>query len=225
MTVIDPNSVYVGRPIYHQTVPGHNRGMIEIIEDREIGAQYDHCSESSVSTARDYVAHYFLTRTRCEWLVWIDSDICFSRNDWRLLMEQQGDELAVCAEYLKKTQDLSLEVANFGLGFARVHRSVYERLDALDRDGTGEPLLQRYRSGVEINGQRSIEEFVEYHPIGVMPDGSRRNEDHGFWLMVKLAGINIRKETRTKLGHTGQFTWWYDAEKLQAAKRRRAGGQ
>ena len=220
--MIDPATVFVGRPIYHSTVPGHNRGMLEIIEDREVGAQYDHVGESSVSTARDYVVHYFLTRTQCQWLVWIDSDIVFSRQDWRYLLEQEGQELAVCAEYLKKNQDLSLEVANFGLGFARVHRSVYEQLDALNRED-GEPRLQRYRAGVTLGENRDIEEFVEYHPIGVLPDGSRRNEDHGFWLLVRLAGIPIRKETRTKLGHTGPFTWWYDLEKIEASKRRRVG--
>lgn len=219
--MIDPATVFIGRPIYQSTVPGHDQGILEIIEDREIGAQYNHCGESSVSTARDYVVHYFLTRTQCQWLVWIDSDICFSRQDWRYLMEQHGQEQAVCAEYLKKTQDLSLEVANFGLGFARVHRSVFEQLDALNRED-GAPLLQRYRAAVVLGESRGMEEFVEYHPIGVLPDGSRRNEDHGFWLLVRLAGISIRKETRTKLGHTGTFTWWYDAEKLESARRRRA---
>jgi hypothetical protein len=222
--VIDPATVFVGRPIYHQTVPGHDRGMFEIIEDREIGAQYDHCNESSVSTARDYVVHYFLTRTTCEWLVWIDSDISFTRQDWRFLMEQHNNERTVCAEYLKKNQDMRLEVANFGLGFARVHRSVYEDLDRLSRED-GEPRLLRYRAGVRSGDQQTIEEFVEYHPIGVLPDGSRRNEDHGFWLLVRLAGIPIRKETRTRLGHTGPFTWWYDAEKIERARRRRGAAQ
>jgi hypothetical protein len=220
MSAIDPASVFVGRPIFDRSTPGHDRGMLDLIADQNIGAQYDHVGESSISSARDYVAHYFLTRTQCDWLVWIDSDITFSRQDWAYLMEQNGDELAVCAEYLKKTQDLSLEVANFGLGFARVHRSVYERLDEMTRE-EGAPRLLRYRAGVLLNGARSMEEMTEYHPIGVHPDGSRRNEDHGFWLMVRLAGIPIRVETRTRLGHTGNFTWWYDKEKIDAAKARR----
>lgn len=218
--MIDPATIFLGRPIYHSTTPGHNRAVLELLEDRGIGAQYDHVGESSVSTARDYVVHYFLTRTSCEWLVWIDADITFSREDWAHLTEQQGNELAVCAEYLKKTADLSPQVANFGLGFARVHRSVFETLDALTHED-GAPRLMRYRSSVEIRGELSMEDFVEYHPIGVMPDGSRRNEDHGFWLMVRLAGIEIRKETRTKLGHTGAYTWWYDHEKLLKLKARR----
>jgi hypothetical protein len=218
--MIDPSTVFVGRPIFASSTPDHDRGMLELVQDRAIGAQYDHVGESSISTARDYVVHYFLTRTRCEWLVWIDADITFSREDWALLMEDQEGELAVCAEYLKKTRDLSLQVANFGLGFARVHRSVYEQLDALNRDD-GEPRLMRYRAGVDIRGERTVEEFVEYHPIGIHPDGSRRNEDHGFWLLVRLANIPIRKETRTKLGHTGAYTWWYDKEKLDAALKRR----
>jgi hypothetical protein len=217
--MIDPATIFVGRPIFDRSTPGHDRGMLELLEDRSIGAQYDHVGESSISTARDYIAHYFLTRTNCEWLVWIDSDITFSRQDWAYLTE--GDELAVCAEYLKKTQDLKHEVANFGLGFARVHRSVYERLESLRYDDSGGPRLMRYRAGVLLQGTRTMEDMVEYHPVGVMPDGSRRNEDHGFWLMVRLAEIKIRVETRTKLGHTGNFTWWYDKAKIDAAKARR----
>jgi hypothetical protein len=154
-------------------------------------------------------------------MVWIDADITFSRDDWAYLMEQQGDELCVCAEYLKKTQDLSPQIANFGLGFARVHRSVYQALDEL-RHENGSPRLLRYRSYVVDNPTKS-EDFVEYHPIGVMPDGSRRNEDHCFWMLVRLAGIAIRKETRTKLGHTGAYTWWYDHEQLEQLKVRRGG--
>jgi hypothetical protein len=218
--MIDPSTVFVGRPIYSHATPQHDRSILALVEDQAIGAQYDHNFESSVSTARDYVAHYFLTRTTCEWLVWVDSDICFSREDWSYLMEEQADELAVCAEYMKKTQDLAPEVAQFGLGFARVHRSVYEQLDDLVNDA-GEQRLLRYRSRVRIHDLVGVEHFTEYHPIGVHPDGSRRNEDQGFWLMVRLAGIKIRVETRTRLGHTGSFTWWYDHDRLQALRAKR----
>lgn len=218
--LIDASSVFVGRPIYGRATPGHERGIKELCAAQCLGAQYDHVGESSISSARDYVAHYFLTRTACEWLVWIDSDISFNLTDWSYLMEQEEGELAVCAEYMKKTQDLSPQVANFGLGFARVHRSVYEQLGELVSD-SGAPRLLRYRAGVEMNDERTVEEFVEYHPVGVAPDGSRRNEDHGFWLMVRLAGIQIRKETRTHLGHTGDFTWWYDKAKLDALRTKR----
>lgn len=219
--MINPSSVFVGRPIFDRSTPGHDRGMLDLIAARGIGAQYDHCGESSISSARDYVVHYFLTRTACDWLVWIDSDITFSLQDWDLLMEESdAGELAVCAEYMKKTLDLSPQVANFGLGFARVHRSVYEQLDNLAMED-GAPRLSRYRSQVNLADSQGIEEFVEYHPIGIHPDGSRRNEDHGFWLMVRLAKIPIRKETRTRLGHTGAYTWWYDKSKLDELLKRR----
>lgn len=214
----NPGSVFVGRPIYDRCTPQHDRGMLELVGQGLLDAQYDHVSQSSISDARDYVVHYFLTRTTCDWLVWIDSDISFTLNDWAYLMEQQEDELAVCAEYMKKTQDLSIQVAQFGLGFARVHRSVYEQLDALTHED-GEPRLRRYRSRVETPGEPlRIEEFVEYHPVGVAPDGSRKAEDHFFWLLVGLAQIRIRIETRTRLGHTGTFTWWYDKARLDALR-------
>lgn len=213
--MIDPDTVFVGRPIHGRATPGHDRSMMDLVHRHAVGAQYDHVGESSISTARDYVVHYFLTRTTCDWLVWIDSDISFSLQDWDYLLEDDAGELAVCAEYMKKTQDLSVQVANFGLGFARVHRSVYEKLDGLT-DESGAPRVSRYRSRVEIRGEHSIEEFVEYHPIGIHLDGSRRNEDHGFWLLVSLCAVPVRKETRTKLGHTGDYTWWYDKERLDA---------
>lgn len=216
--MIDESTVFVGRPIFDRCTPLHDRGMLELAHDGAIGAQYDHVGQSSISDARDYVAHYFKTRTTCDWLVWIDSDIAFSRQDWAYLMEQHGNELAVCAEYMKKTQDLSIQVAQFGLGFARVHRSVYERLDDLTHDD-GEPRLRRYRSRVELGEVKTIEEFVEYHPVGVAPDGSRKNEDHFFWLLCHLAQVPVRVERRTKLGHTGSFTWWYDSAKLDALKK------
>ena len=211
--MINPRSVFVGRPIYNHATPGHDRGMLELCDRQDIGGQYDHCGCASIGSARDYIVHFFLTRTRFEWLVWIDADISFSRDDWGYLME--GPELAVCAEYLKKTQDLSKQVVHFGLGFARIHRSVFESIDNLVSED-GEPRLLRYRSQVELPGVPvTIEEFAQYHPEGVQLDGSRRNEDHGFWLLARLAGASIRIERRTKLGHTGPFTWWYDAAKLQ----------
>lgn len=214
--MIDPQNICVGRPIYDHAVPEHQGSMVAMLMDHSIGAVCDRIGEP-IASARDYIVHYFLTRTACDWLVWIDADISFSRQDWDFLMENQAGELAVCAEYLKKTRDLSLQVANFGLGFARVHRNVYMQLDALTRDD-GEPRLPRYRSWVDIpDAPQAREEFVEYHPIGIHPDGSHRNEDHGFWLMVRLAGIAIRKETRTHLGHTGPYTRVYDKERLDAA--------
>lgn len=215
--MIDASSVFVGRPIYRGCSPLHDRSMLELVANYGIGAEYEHVGDSSVSAARDHIVHQYLTRTQLPWFVWIDDDITFSMQDWAYLMEEQDDELAVCAEYLTKTQDLRLQVANFGLGFARIHRSVFEQLDLLARED-GEPRLLRYRARLAAPHENVIEEFTEYHPIGIHPDGSRRNEDHGFWLMVQLAGIKIRIEKRTKLGHTGPFTWWYDREKMDAAR-------
>lgn len=213
--MIDPSTVFVGRPIKDQSTSGHEVSMLNLVGTYPLGALYNHVGQSSISDARDYIVHYFLTRTQCEWLIWIDSDMVFSLTDWGYLLEQQGEELAVSTEAMKKTQDLSIQVARFGLAFTRIHRSVYERLDALAHED-GEPRLRRYRARVDVRGELSVEEFVEYHPVGVAPDGSRKNEDHFFWLLCSLARIPVRIETRTKLGHQGLYTWWYDKERLDA---------
>lgn len=222
MRHIDSTSVFLGRPCYFRPVASHTTAIEELIYNNAIGGTYCLRNVSVVQMVRDQIAHFFLRRTTCEWLCWIDDDITFSQQDWTLLLEQHGNEKAVCAEYMKKTQDLSPQIADFGLGFARVHRSVYEALDDL-RHEDNTPRVPIYRERFDAGGKTTIEDISGYHWSGAGPDGRRINEDHGFWMLVALAGIEIRKETRTHLGHTGEYTWWYDPSKVEQLKEKLKG--
>ena len=103
----------------------------------------------------------------------------------------------VCAEYSYK--DDSLTPVRFGLGFTRIHRSVFEKIADLKRED-GEPRCWQFRHQGRL--------FTDYYPSGpfvsqLVPQGEWKGEDHGFFTLCALAGIIPRIETRTRLHHIG----------------------
>lgn len=160
---------------------------------------------SNVGAVRNVIAHEFLTLSDCQWLMMIDDDIGFGVSDWDLLWEDQANELAVCGEYLQKI-DGDKVPARFGLGFARVHRSVFTMLTQLTVEDGSPYLRQGYYAGKLL---------WEFFPQGVTISGEYRQEDHGFWQLVRLAQVAVRLERRCKLAHSGRSTWRYDADTLQ----------
>lgn len=154
---------------------------------------------SNISDARDNLAHQFLTKyPACDWSMWIDSDIVFTLQDWELLWEQQSDEKIVVAEYAKKL--IGQPPAKFGFGFVRIHRSVFESINALTNEDGTETALRYYS-----NSQMLTHFFVN----GVTGDSRRLAEDHGFFGLCAQAQIPYRVETRTKLRHVGTLEYGY----------------
>lgn len=156
---------------------------------------------SNISLARNEIAHIFMEKLpQYEWFVMIDSDIVFTIRDWQLLWD--GSEDVVCAEYAKKIVGQS--PTQFGLGFCRVHRSVFEKIKALKRedgDNVGEEYAQRFYHKGEM--------MVNYFPNGANPQGRWLGEDHGFFMLAQLTDIKPRLETRTTLAHVGYFEFSY----------------
>lgn len=163
---------------------------------------------SNIGSVRNLIAHEFMNRTDAEWLVMIDDDIGFRVTDWDFLFEDQAGELAVCAEYLQKIDGQRI-TATFGLGFARVHRRVFEMIQELTTSDGAPWCRQGIFAGKLI---------WDYFPQGVTASGEYRQEDHGFWTLVRLTGCGVRMERRTLLAHSGRSTWRYDAADLAAAE-------
>lgn len=152
---------------------------------------------SYVQTARNQIAHTFVEeRKECDWLMWIDSDIRFTTRDWELLWE--GEDLVVTAEYAKKI--FGMPPAQFGLGFTRVHRSVYEKIRDWKNE-EGQEIIRRYHH----EGRR----VVDYHTQHVSSDERFNGEDHAFFKWCAALGVPTRVETRTRLGHVGQYCYGY----------------
>lgn len=150
---------------------------------------------SSVALARNLQAHTFLNLTQFDWLVSIDADTEFSRRDFSLLME--GDEQIVVAEYSKKTF-ADLKPNQFGMGFARIHRSVFENMFELHHEG------QKIVNTFDWHGSLVDDYFQE----GAKP-GKWIGEDHGFFALARMTNPTIRVETRTRLIHWGRYGFAY----------------
>ncbi len=201
MSRIDPTTVALATPTYDGTLGVlYVMGLAHVIAQRELAMPYFQSGCSHIGLARNRCAHWFL-KSPYEHLVFVDADIGFSLEDWRYLMEDDGSE-AVSAPYRKKDQ-LRRERVDFGLGFARVSRKVFEAMAALTQED-GQDLLRRFR----MEG----EEWIDYFPAGVMMDGSWRGEDHGFWLLARVTGCQVRRERRCRLIHTGNAHFPYRNE-------------
>lgn len=153
---------------------------------------------SNIQRQREDGFHHWLTRTSFDWAVWVDSDTGFTAEDWGYLWDDDGSE-AVCATYPAKKQS-ERRIVEFGFGFCRVSRRLMEEIDDLVHED-GRSTAARYRYGGE--------EYVEYCPQGArVIEGQWVAEDHGFWVMAKLTGAQIRLETRCRLKHVGQAIWY-----------------
>lgn len=156
-----------------------------------------YAGNSSIALARNIIVHYFVEKMPLyDWLMWIDADTRFTPMDWQLLWE--GDEELVTAEYARKI--LGMPPVQFGLGFTRVHRSVFERIKLLNTEEGEERVNRFYHDG---------EKLVDYHPNGALQGGRWIGEDQGFFMWAGLAEAKLRVETRTKLLHAGTFAFAY----------------
>lgn len=165
--IIDPRSVYLAIPC------GDGRLMCETAGSLAqcaglYGALSMPAECSHVSLVRNLIAAQFL-QSAFEWLVCVDSDIRFSPEDYRLLLQPHDPDakyfpretephsiivdaqpkptrvgtttasgtrtmadVLVCAEYPYKND--GLEPVKLGMGFVRIHRSVFRTLEALKQD-------------------------------------------------------------------------------------------
>jgi hypothetical protein len=158
---------------------------------------FSNMGDSNVAHARNSCAHYFLNRTVCDTLFFLDTDILFTLEEFMWMLE--GSEQVVIAPYARKV--MGTQPTGFGMGFCRIHRSVFEMLNGLIDQETGTEMLGRYYLDGEI--------ATHFHYTGASPDARWFGEDTGFWHYCALAGVTQRLERRTRLGHVGRYVYGY----------------
>jgi hypothetical protein len=152
---------------------------------------------SDIRSCRNEAAHYFKKQTEFDTLFFLDSDIVFTLKDYLYVLE--GDDEIVIAPYSRKA--LGAQPTKVGMGFCRISRGVFERLDNWT-SAEGEEMLRRYyKEGGEI--------VTDYFVNGATVDARWLGEDSGFWHWCSQMGEKPRFETRTTLGHAGMFVYGY----------------
>ncbi len=220
--MIDPRKVLVCTPAHDGRVEAaYAGGLMSIAAAHMMGNIKFLLLVSDVRLARNLLVDAFLKETAFDWLVFIDSDTGFSSKDFAYLMDYPARELAasdapeinpegttlnsegqailVCAEYSRKVDNL--DPVRFGLGFCRIHRSVFEILLAANDEADGMP-----RVGYFMNKGAQVADFFANGP-GF--DGHWFGEDTGFFHLCRLSKITPRIEQRTRLEHIGRKSYPY----------------
>jgi hypothetical protein len=220
--MIDPLSVLVLTPSHDNKVElGYAGGLASAASAHLFGNMFFLGGNSHVAAARNACAHVFKS-SPFEESMWIDADIGFSADDFKLVMNYplqkgevvppdqdafddaatkngNGEPLISCAEYSRKSE--SAEPVRLGMGFCKISKEVFRRLDDL-KDESGAPVVQQYMN----NGELVSDYFIS---------GCRNDrwlgEDQGFFILCHMAGIVPRIEQRTRLMHYGRKVYPYDA--------------
>lgn len=207
----DPQSIAICIPT-NRGVDGFTlRGLCSLYRSGRVVHDVLLQGGSPVQIPRMLLTAQFL-QSSCEWMVFLDDDVGFTIGDWDILWEETEErELAVCAEYLKKVEGHHYP-ATWGLGFARVHRSVFAKLRELRHPGGGEMVTHGEYFGIPIS---------DYFPTGMFapPKSAWCPEDHGFWTLVHQAKVATRLERRTRLIHTGTTHFAYEPNMIEQEPR------
>jgi hypothetical protein len=132
------------------------------------------CGHSDIGIARNKLFNSVL-RTPYEWIACIDTDIGFTSDDLRVLLEWKGPrDYAVQGAYSKK-QDIN-ETVTQGLGFTRLHRCVLEAI----------------RLHMPFIYKDDGNDFQDFCITGVNEKGGLLREDSGFWFLCSEIGVKPR---------------------------------
>jgi hypothetical protein len=189
------NDIFIGVPCIDRRIDCETAiGVFNC--NRLYGAEhYFHMGISEVSLARNIVTQKFLKSDK-NWFVLWDSDIIASNNDFTLLWDSPDD--ISTAPYARKIP--GKPPAMFGLGFTRVHRRVFEKINELQNEDGTEIAARFYMDG-EIH--------THFYPNGVTGDSRWLGEDRAFFTLCAMTGISYRLERRCCLQHAGVFLYGY----------------
>lgn len=235
--MIDPRTIHIAMPCHDGRVMCETAGSIIGVGGRYAAVSMP-AEVSNVSLVRNQIASNFLA-SKFEWMVCIDSDIAFSRQDWDYLM-QPIDQESVDVDHPEPTRENVQQIVSRDPQTGHpvtdlMPADMLVRAEYSYKDDTCTPItygmgfvrihrfvFERLKRLTNKDGDARLWsmmhkgiELYDFFPSGplihhLIPTAEWKGEDAGFFTLCMLAGIIPRQETRTRLTHIGRKGYHYE---------------
>jgi hypothetical protein len=166
--------------------------------------------DSLITRSRNNLAHDFLHKTDCDYLLFLDTDLDFQPEDIKRLIDRRREDAVVCGQYAIKTAELRmcynklageavspdglLKVAESGTGAMLIPRGILEAYRAKHKV-------------LEYTDDQFKDKRISFFDVGVVqtgPEISRYlSEDWLFCRRIRQLGFSVYVDTGILLGHHG----------------------
>lgn len=211
---VEAPHLYVGTPCHD------NRwhvmmamSMIRLVGAHQFSLTTNKCSGGGVHKARNNIAHDFLTKSTCQKLIWIDSDISFAPEQVYQLYQRNLPIVSIPYCHKKPELDWSAkamdgigpnevglqEVAAVGTGFQMVDRSVFEAIK--ERFGKELSYVEDWNEGKGEIKYDFFKEGVVLDPEFGYDKPTFVTEDFYFCYMARKCGFKIQVDCTSYVTH------------------------
>jgi hypothetical protein len=242
--MINPKTVLIMCPSYNGAeVSAFTAGLMRCAVEQLFGNYVGLDGCAWIDLARNIMMNRFYSESSFEWAVFIDSDIGFTPDDFRMLMNYppykrvvpekctvnaDGEPLIVTCPYARKVDvDPMIRLRDPNAPWSAEN---CEAVIPCIPVNFGLGFTRIHRSVIDIlrdakdnEGVPRVGEFkykgkyfLHLFPQGPAFDGTWLGEDHGFFHLCALAGITPVVEHGTRLTHTGTKTWKFDPANIFA---------
>jgi len=198
------------RPQFWQSIMAAGDAPAEFYGEGISFIQYRNDGDSLITRARNDIAHAFLTKTKADYLLFIDSDLEFTPDHLKSLLDHRREDAVICGQYCIKSPDLRfvcnplpgekknaaglLKVRESGTGCMLIPRAVLEK-------------FKEAFPALEFTCEASKEKKFSFFDVGVVKDTPTRSryysEDYLFCRRVRQIGFPILVDTNCIWLHHG----------------------
>jgi len=181
--------------------------------------------DSLITRSRNNLAHDFLHKSDCDYLLFLDTDLDFQAEDIRRLISNRRQDALVCGQYAIKQAELRmcynrlagetigpddmLRVAESGTGAMLIPRAILECY------------REKFKDKLEYTDDQFKDKRISFFDVGVIKETSEcsryLSEDWLFCRRVRQLGFSVYVDTAVLMGHHGWIRYPLPDEYLVTA--------
>ncbi len=207
-------TIFIAVPVDNGSVPQFWKSYTDLMSADVLADDYQFetfqlIGDSLITRARNNLTHIFLTASKADYMLFLDSDLEFNPADIKRVLDKRKEDAVVCGQYALKEPKLQLvrttivgetvdadgliKVAEAGTGCMLIPRKVLEAIKAK-------------RPDLEYTCDAHKDKRVSFFDVGVVPykDGKRyMSEDWMFCRRVREQGFAVYVVNDVLLLHYG----------------------